>query len=49
MIAELDLNALQVVTMDFRGHGDSEKVVKPYATRIGSRTTSGLLPTPPAQ
>jgi pimeloyl-ACP methyl ester carboxylesterase len=35
VIAELDLNALQVVTMDFRGHGDSEKVVKPYdADRI---------------
>ena len=30
VIAELDLNALQVVTMDFRGHGDSEKVVKPH-------------------
>jgi pimeloyl-ACP methyl ester carboxylesterase len=30
VIGELDLNALQVVTMDFRGHGDSEKAVKPY-------------------
>src|SRR5262245_15380547 len=27
---ELDLNALRVVTMDFRGHGDSDKAVKPY-------------------
>ena len=30
VVAELDLNALQVVTMDFRGHGDSEKAVEPY-------------------
>jgi pimeloyl-ACP methyl ester carboxylesterase len=30
VVGELDLNALQVVTMDFRGHGDSEKAVKPY-------------------
>src|SRR5262245_65602795 len=29
-IADLDLNALRVVTMDFRGHGDSEKTVPPY-------------------
>src|SRR5258707_859935 len=35
VVAELDLNAVQVVTMDFRGHGDSEKAVKPYdADRI---------------
>jgi pimeloyl-ACP methyl ester carboxylesterase len=35
VIAELDLNAVQVVTMDFRGHGDSEKVLEPYdADRI---------------
>jgi pimeloyl-ACP methyl ester carboxylesterase len=35
VVAELDLNALQVVTMDFRGHGDSEKVARPYdADRI---------------
>jgi len=35
VIGELDLNAIQVVTMDFRGHGDSEKSVKPYdADRI---------------
>src|SRR6478672_5168533 len=27
---DLDLNALRVVTMDFRGHGQSEKVVRPY-------------------
>ena len=27
VVAELDLNALQVVTMDFRGHGDSDKAV----------------------
>jgi len=30
VIAELDLNAIRVITMDFRGHGDSEKAVKPY-------------------
>ena len=30
VIGELDLNALQVLTIDFRGHGDSEKAVKPY-------------------
>jgi pimeloyl-ACP methyl ester carboxylesterase len=30
VIGELDLNALQVVTIDLRGHGDSEKAVKPY-------------------
>ena len=30
VIGELDLNALRVITMDFRGHGDSEKPVKPY-------------------
>jgi len=30
VIGELDLNELQVVTMDFRGHGDSEKSVQPY-------------------
>lgn len=30
VIGELDLNALRVITMDFRGHGDSEKAVKPY-------------------
>ena len=29
-IGELDLNALKVVTMDLRGHGDSERVVGPY-------------------
>jgi len=30
VIGELDLNALRIITMDFRGHGDSEKAVKPY-------------------
>lgn len=30
VIGELDLNALRVITMDFRGHGDSEKAVKSY-------------------
>ena len=30
VIGDLDLNALQVITMDFRGHGDSEKAVGPY-------------------
>jgi len=30
VIGELDLNALRVITMDFRGHGDSEKTEKPY-------------------
>lgn len=30
VIGELDLNAIRVVTMDFRGHGDSEKAVQPY-------------------
>ena len=30
VIGELDLNALRVITLDFRGHGDSEKAVKPY-------------------
>src|SRR6476620_4433802 len=30
VIEELDLNALQVITMDFRGHGDSGKVAHPY-------------------
>ena len=30
VVGELDLNALRVITMDFRGHGDSEKAVKPY-------------------
>ncbi len=36
VIGGLDLNALRVLTMDFRGHGDSEKAVKPYdADRIG--------------
>ena len=30
VIGELDLNAIRVVTMDFRGHGDSDKAVKPY-------------------
>ena len=30
VIGELDLNGLQVVTMDLRGHGDSEKSVSPY-------------------
>jgi pimeloyl-ACP methyl ester carboxylesterase len=29
-IADLDLNALRVVTMDLRGHGDSDKTVRPY-------------------
>jgi 3-oxoadipate enol-lactonase len=29
-IADFDLIALRVVTMDFRGHGDSEKAVPPY-------------------
>jgi pimeloyl-ACP methyl ester carboxylesterase len=30
VVGELDLNALKVVTMDFRGHGDSDKAVQPY-------------------
>ena len=30
VIADLDLNALRVVTLDLRGHGDSEKAVNPY-------------------
>src|SRR4030095_172014 len=30
VIGELDLNALRVVTLDLRGHGDSEKTVNPY-------------------
>ena len=30
VVGELDLNALRVVTMDFRGHGESEKAVGPY-------------------
>jgi plasmid stabilization system protein ParE/esterase/lipase len=30
VIGEIDLNALRVITLDFRGHGNSEKVVKPY-------------------
>jgi 3-oxoadipate enol-lactonase len=30
VIGELDLNALRVITMDFRGHGDSDKAEKPY-------------------
>jgi len=30
VIGQLDLNALQVVTMDFRGHGESEKTAEPY-------------------
>ena len=29
-IADLDLNALRVVTMDLRGHGDSDTTVQPY-------------------
>ena len=29
-IADLDLNALRVVTIDLRGHGDSDKAVQPY-------------------
>ena len=29
VVGELDLNALKVVTMDFRGHGDSDKAVQP--------------------
>ena len=29
-LAELDLNALRVITMDFRGHGESDKAVHPY-------------------
>ena len=29
-LAELDLNALRVITMDFRGHGESDKAVNPY-------------------
>jgi len=29
-IGALDLNALRVVTMDFRGHGQSDKSVRPY-------------------
>jgi pimeloyl-ACP methyl ester carboxylesterase len=30
VIGEVDLNALRVVTVDFRSHGESEKSVKPY-------------------
>jgi pimeloyl-ACP methyl ester carboxylesterase len=30
VVGELDLNALQVITMDFRGHGDSGKAATPY-------------------
>jgi 3-oxoadipate enol-lactonase len=30
VIGQLDLNALRVVTMDFRGHGESEKTAEPY-------------------
>jgi len=30
VIGDLDLNALRVVTMDFRGHGDSEKTTTPF-------------------
>jgi pimeloyl-ACP methyl ester carboxylesterase len=30
VIGELDLNALQVVTMDLRGHGESDQAVTPY-------------------
>jgi pimeloyl-ACP methyl ester carboxylesterase len=30
VISELDLNAIRVVTMDFRGHGDSERAGEPY-------------------
>ena len=30
VIEELDLSALRVITMDFRGHGDADKAVKPY-------------------
>ena len=29
-IGAIDLNALRVVTMDFRGHGQSDRSVKPY-------------------
>ena len=30
VVGELDLNALRIITMDFRGHGDSGKAVRPY-------------------
>lgn len=30
VVGELDLNALQVITMDFRGHGDSERTTASY-------------------
>lgn len=30
VVGELDLNALKVVTMDFRGHGDSDNAAAPY-------------------
>jgi pimeloyl-ACP methyl ester carboxylesterase len=30
VVGELDLNALRVITLDLRGHGDSEKAVAPY-------------------
>lgn len=30
VVGELDLNALQVITMDFRGHGDSERTTAAY-------------------
>lgn len=37
VIGALDLNALRIVTMDLRGHGDSDKAVEPYdAERIVS-------------
>lgn len=29
-LGELDLNALRVITMDFRGHGESDKAVSPF-------------------
>jgi non-heme chloroperoxidase len=30
VIGDLDLNALRIVTMDLRGHGDSEKTMTPF-------------------
>jgi len=30
VVGDLDLNALQVITMDFRGHGDSERTTAAY-------------------
>lgn len=30
VIGELDLSALRTITVDFRGHGDSQKLVDPY-------------------